>query len=127
MEIAISLLITVILSMLFPFVGNVVGGFLTYLILKKANPDEIKSFKENIVKFAVIAILSAMLFFITALFFFRLQTTLTGQLLGIKSLFSMNYSDKNVESMYILVNLLLSSVNVPLFLFGVYIGSRIIK
>lgn len=123
-EIAIASIITFILSLFFSIIGSVVGGVIAYLIIKKANPDEIKGFKEGVLLLSIIAIFSVTLFLVTTSFILKMADTPIGQMLRINDL--TGYT-KNENAVLLIIGFIMSVINVSAFMLGAYASARVFK
>lgn len=124
-EIAISVIITLILSVFLAMLGSAVGGFISYLIIKKANSDEIKGFKQSIIPLSLIAVLSVILFFVTTSFFIKLSDTIIGQFLHLE--YMLAAGDKSDTAVIMMISIILGVINISVFMLSAYASSKIIR
>lgn len=127
LEIAIASIVTLILSLFLSIVGSGIGGIISYLIIKKANQEEIKGFKEAVVPLSLIAIISVVLFLIATSFFIRISDTLIGQIIQIDDLVAYDQYDKNENSIMLVISFVISVINISVFMLAAYLGSKIFR
>lgn len=120
-EIAISALVAFVLSIFFSILGAFIGGIIAYVIMKRANPESVSGFRDDIILFATIAIIFTALFIIATSFFLNAIEMPTYQLLGVKNLIINNEGWNQAVIMSIL-NILIGALNIPAFMLGVYMA-----